>query len=317
MRNSFLVACLTISVCISESKAQAPSPESVSPKFERRLGPAALYASITSKTARADEIPVVLQDVLTGILGNPRILAVDPRVVGGSPAPIGAYPWQVSIGISGAPHDVSHFCGGSLIAPQWILTAAHCVSGGTTPDNIDVLTGTNFLSKGGRTGLIDRIIVHEKWDPDTFDHDVALLHLKGASGERPIGLITPSDASLASPGLIAIVSGWGLTREIEAKPSNVLRNVTVQLVTKKDCTSPAAYGEAITDTMICAGFAEGGKDSCQGDSGGPLIVPDKKGSFLLAGIVSWGEGCGRPSKYGVYTSIPTIQKWVVANIKTR
>ena len=80
--------------------------------------------------------------------------------------------------------------------------------------------------------------------------------------------------------------------------------MTVQIVSNKSCNGLAAYSGAITDQMICAGFPEGGKDSCQGDSGGPLVVPDQAGGFVQAGIVSFGEGCGRPNKYGVYTRGP-------------
>jgi transmembrane protease serine 9 len=294
----------------STCTVRAQSPDISTPKYELRLGPSTLYTRVNSKSASGVDIPLVVRDALQSVSGGPRILAIDPRIVGGSPAPIGAYPWQVSIGIKGAPHNVSHFCGGSLIAPQWIITAAHCVGGGTSADNIEILAQTNLLSTGGQIILVDKIIVHEKWNPETFDHDVALLHLKRTSSSKPIQLVTPDTINtLAGPGLIAIVSGWGVTRETGNLPSNILRNVTVQIASRKDCTSPAAYGEAITDTMICAGFAEGGKDSCQGDSGGPLMVPDQKGSFILAGIVSWGEGCGQPSKYGIYTNVATIQKW--------
>jgi secreted trypsin-like serine protease len=256
------------------------------------------------------QIPLVVRDALEEVSGSPRILAIDPRIVGGTPAPIGAYPWQVSIGVKGIPHNVGHFCGGSLIAPQWVITAAHCVDGGTSADNIDVLLETNYLSKGGVVIAVEKILVHEQWNPETFDHDVALLRLAAQSSSHAIPLLKPDNTNSSAPGAIAIASGWGVTRDIDNKPSNILRNVTLQIVSRNDCTGTAAYGAAITSTMLCAGFAEGGKDSCQGDSGGPLIVPDGNGSFVLAGIISWGEGCAQPSKYGVYTDVTSIEAWV-------
>jgi secreted trypsin-like serine protease len=206
---------------------------------------------------------------------------------------------------------------GSLIGSQWVITAAHCVYGQTAPEHLQVLTGTNFLNQGGEIHLVDRIIVNEQWNSQTFDYDVALLHLHDTTKQKAIRLVTlDNSGNLARPGLIAIVSGWGLTQETDNHTSNVLRNVSVQLVTKQDCSGPASYAGAITDRMICAGFAEKGKDACQSDSGGPLMVPDQLGSFALAGIVSWGEGCGNPGKYGVYTFVPAVRQWVIGKSRT-
>jgi secreted trypsin-like serine protease len=292
--------------------------EAQTPLNQARLGPESLYPTISPKTTDAQDIPLVIQDAVDTISGKPRVLNIEPRIIGGTLAPIGAYPWQVSIGISGQPQIYGHFCGGSLVGPNWIVTAAHCVYGQTAPEHLQVLTGTNFLNQGGEIHLVDQIVVNEGWSSTTFDHDVAILHLPEAVHQNPISLVSPQDADrLARPGLIALVSGWGLTRESGSQVSNVLRNVSVQLVTKQDCSGTASYPGAITDTMICAGFAEGGKDGCQGDSGGPLIVPNLSGGFALAGIVSWGEGCGRPGKYGVYTFVPSVQQWLDNAIKLR
>ena len=120
-------------------------------------------------------------------------------------------------------------------------------------------------------------------------------------------------AGLTLPGFWRSPAGWGVTTE-GAQVSNILRHVTLQLVSNKDCNGLASYSGAVTDEMICAGFVEGGKDSCQGDSGGPLMVPDMKGGYLQAGIVSFGEGCGRPNKYGVYTRVSVMQPWVAGKI---
>ena len=153
------------------------------------------------------------------------------------------------------------------------------------------------------------------WNSDTFDFDVALLRLAEPTNLTSIVLLGREDATtLAQPGLIGLVSGWGLTKE-GGEVSNILRHVGVQIVARADCSSDAAYDGAITDRMTCAGFVEGGKDSCEGDSGGPLMVPDGKGNFRLAGLVSWGEGCAHPGKYGVYTAVPIVADWIRNGLK--
>jgi secreted trypsin-like serine protease len=177
-----------------------------------------------------------------------------------------------------------------------------------------VLGNTNSLSEGGTIYPVDRIVIHEKYDANTSDYDAALLHVTKRFTGRTILLLAPADADrLATTGSLAVAAGWGLTAE-GASVSNALRHVTVQIYSNKSCNGLASYSGAVTDQMLCAGFAEGGKDSCQGDSGGPLMVSDGAGSFYQAGIVSWGEGCGRLNKYGVYTRVSTIQPWALEKI---
>ncbi len=276
-----------------------------------RLGPEALYpsAGVRSRTV-GQAIPPPLEDVIKYANERRRLLAIQPRIIGGTVAPIGAYPWQVSIGMKNVPHLIGHFCGGSIIASRFVLTAAHCVDGQTKPENIQVLAGTNVLGNGGKISAVIRILVHEKWNPSTYENDVALLELKESLNNVPVELITQDNANdLAAVGLIAIVSGWGLTKP-SGQISTVLRHVGVEIVSNSSCNGPASYGGAIKGVMMCAGFVEGGKDSCQGDSGGPLMVPNKKGGFVLAGIVSWGEGCAAPTKFGVYTRVSEFAGWV-------
>jgi secreted trypsin-like serine protease len=179
-----------------------------------------------------------------------------------------------------------------------------------------VLGGADTLDKGGTLYLADRVVINEKYDDGTQDFDVALLHLTKPFAGRTISLLTAADAQrLAPEGTMAIAAGWGLTAE-GGDVSNILRHVTVQIVSNKDCNGLASYSGSITDEMVCAGFPEGGKDSCQGDSGGPLIIPDQAGGYVQAGIVSFGEGCGQPNKFGVYTRVSTVQAWVAGKIGT-
>ena len=134
------------------------------------------------------------------------------------------------------------------------------------------------------------------------------MHLTKPFTGKTVRLLTAADAErYAEVGGFAIAAGWGLTAE-GTEVSNILRQVTVQIVSNQVCNGLAAYSGAITDRMVCAGFPEGGKDSCQGDSGGPLMVPDGQGGYFQAGVVSWGEGCGRPNKFGVYTRVSSHRR---------
>lgn len=225
-----------------------------------------------------------------------------PFIVGGSPAAKNELPFQVSVQTSSG----SHFCGGSLIAPDTVLTAAHCVENKALTR---VVAGITSLKEKGEKFTVKKVIIHplRGKTENGNDYDFAILKLDGASKLQPIAL---SEQVLDCGE--ATTSGWGTTREGAANVSTILMKVDVPIVPQEVCAD--AYSE-LTDTMICAGLPEGGKDSCQGDSGGPLFVRGVGGKPFLVGVVSWGEGCARPKKYGVYARVSSAYQWILENTK--
>jgi hypothetical protein len=290
-------------------------PQEVSAQYYTRLGPTSLYPR-PENYADHRNIPPTMRDAIQHIVNGTRSIDIKPRIMGGEPASEGSFPWMASIELKGANPRDGHFCGGAFVAPEWVMTAAHCVK----PDSankVQVYGGSSTLETGGAVYLVDRVVIHDKYDDSTQDFDVALLHLTTRFDGTTVRLSSPSDPpELAEEGSLAIAIGWGLTAEGD-QVSNVLRRVTVQIVAQKTCNGIASYGGAVTDEMVCAGFARGGRDSCQGDSGGPLVAADKVGTFVQIGIVSWGEGCGRPLKFGVYTRVAAIEPWVEQQIGMR
>ncbi|KMY89204.1 trypsin-1 [Drosophila simulans] len=248
----------------------------------------------------------ILQLFLCGILlvnvslgATVRRPRLDGRIVGGQVASIKDIPYQVSLQRS------YHFCGGSLIAQGWVLTAAHCTEGSAILLS-KVRIGSSRTSVGGQLVGIKRVHRHPKFDAYTIDFDFSLLELEEYSAKNVtqafVGL-PEQDADIAD-GTPVLVSGWGNTQSAQ-ETSAVLRSVTVPKVSQTQCTE--AYGNfgSITDRMLCAGLPEGGKDACQGDSGGPLAADG-----VLWGVVSWGYGCARPNYPGVYSRVSAVRDWI-------
>ncbi len=236
-----------------------------------------------------------------------------PKIVGGQPATPGAYPWQASLVVSNiSDAGRAHFCGGSIYNEKWIVTAAHCMIG-LTPSNFQVIVGTYTLNNSAKRYTVKRRIVHGDYQKAaTSDSDVALVEveqpLELGSSAKPVAILGSADEpTTLADGKPLIVTGWGATQQGGGVVRD-LREVTVPFVTKNVCADPLSYGNQITDNMICAGFAVGGKDSCQGDSGGPLV--SVAAPVQLVGVVSWGEGCAKPGKPGVYTRISKFKGWV-------
>jgi trypsin len=247
---------------------------------------------------------------------TPPAPSVKPFIVGGQPEnDIQKLHWQVAL-ILGDDSNRDQFCGGTLIAPDWVLTAAHCVDSfmvQKNPKNVDVVAGTVRYDKDGERSDVEKIFVHPNWNNVQFDFDAALLKLKTPiRSVKPIAFMAPTGT--IADGTPLRVSGWGAVAE-SAPGSTQLLFVDVPVVNTAECNKPESYGGRITAQMFCAGLRDGGKDSCQGDSGGPLVSGLSPTGPELIGIVSWGEGCARRLKYGIYTRVNTVSQWVTDTMK--
>jgi secreted trypsin-like serine protease/uncharacterized protein YhjY with autotransporter beta-barrel domain len=246
-----------------------------------------------------------------------------PRIVGGETVPISkdglspAYPWMGSL-----QRNDAHECGATLIAPDYLLTAAHCF----ILTDLSSPTGYRFDTTGYRVRLgtrnyrdataetipVAEVVIHPdfRFIRGVLQNDVALLRLSRPSQSRNFIRLTTVEMP---SGQIATAIGWGETVAESGQYSDLLQQVALPIVSREVCQQRLQdiYGPNIDSTNICAGLDAGGKDTCTGDSGGPLFIQDARGRYVQIGVTSFGYGCGRPLRPGVYANVAEVYSFIV------
>jgi Trypsin len=266
--------------------------------------------------------PGVFATESSNVVTSPKVSddaqeAKAPKVVGGNPASIADLPYQAAIvrnpNLFPGNSLQRQFCGGTVVAPTVVITAAHCmydfekrqftdaglyaaVTGRTTLTNsaegqeIPFASYTFFTDGSGQP----------LFDPNTFVYDVVVVTLSAPTSAPPVKIAGPDEAAVWERGRDAIVSGYGAAQEGGGKQDN-LRAAMIAMIGDSTCSQGKVYGNGLfPDVQVCAGRLAGGVDTCQGDSGGPLTVPTLASGFRLVGDTSFGVGCARPFKPGVY-----------------
>jgi secreted trypsin-like serine protease len=227
----------------------------------------------------------------------------DTRIIGGVSSDED-YPWMVSIQRS------SHFCGGVLIAKDWVLTAAHCLDD-KTPEELNLYIGLNSLSypSSGELRKADWFMLHPDYNNSLYYSDLAIIKLNESATKTPINILNRRGTIGLQQNEQLRVLGWGVTDS--GSTSRTLQQVDVSFQRDNICNStyPINSIPDYWDRSFCAGEVSGGKDSCQGDSGGPILVKAND-EWALTGLVSWGSGCAEPGLYGAYTEVSAMVDWI-------
>ncbi|XP_032282720.1 ovochymase-2 [Phoca vitulina] len=254
-------------------------------------------------------------------------LNIFSRIVGGSQVEKGSYPWQVSL-----KRRQKHICGGTIVSARWVITAAHCVANRNIATTLNVTAGEHDLSHiepGEQTLTVETIIIHPYFSiKKPMDYDIALLKMAGAFHfGRFVGpMCLPEPKERFEAGFICTTAGWGRSAE-HGVLSQVLQEVNLPILTQEECmTALLTLKKPVSgQTFLCTGFPDGGGDACQGDSGGSLMCRNKKGAWTLAGVTSWGSGCGRgwrnnmqkddQGSPGIFTDLRKVLPWIHKHIQ--
>ncbi|XP_032909645.1 acrosin-like [Catharus ustulatus] len=242
------------------------------------------------------------------------------RIVGGTGAKEASWPWIVSLQHSGVLWR-QHFCGGSLITSEWVLTAAHCFDDYRDITMLKVMIGATLLHKpgpGAQVRKLKQVVLHPYYNADDLSYDIALMQL-----DQPVQCSSYIQLACVAPPTLKVselsncwIAGWGAVTARYQDPRNHLQEAKVQLIDLQLCNSSSWYAGDVHPYNLCAGYPQGKIDSCQGDSGGPLMCQDNSADYWwLVGITSFGKGCARAKRPGVYTSTQHFYEWIDYNIR--
>ncbi|XP_072044677.1 transmembrane protease serine 13-like [Amphiura filiformis] len=258
--------------------------------------------------------------------GTRTLLDYGRRILGGQEASEGSWPWQVQLRRYDHSDGTTQFiCGGTLIDDWHVLTAAHCFTANGGDDTRDwyVVLGRHHRDVGGFFSGVTKITMHPAYNTLTLQHDIALVELKQPRNKYAVNInhACLDSKQLLDEEVMCFATGWGTTKYLGGMAS-VLHEANLPVLDQQSCSSSLVYGSMFADTMLCAGFLNGGIDACQGDSGGPLVckfrdVSSNNGRWYLMGITSWGIGCGLVNKPGVYTKVQEYIPWIRQQVLLR
>lgn len=243
---------------------------------------------------------------ITILTVSAAFVSTEERIVGGLQTSIVRFPHQISLQLQNV-----HICGGSILSETIIVTAAHCVAHHNYPELYSVRAGSSFSNFGGIVVPVSAIQQHASFNkPYRLSNDIAMIKLKYTLKFniflQPIAIMTEHETIEGNTALY--VSGWGAKSHDAPTMSAALRYTMIFSVLHEKCQQTYSKIITITNDMICAGTAQGGRDSCQGDSGGAL-VSKQNNQLKLVGVVSFGLSCGKSEYPGVYTRVQNYGKW--------